>query len=125
MTKITINGTEYVLRFDMSVAEWMEERFGDMGKAMSAMSGREQRTAAGEIFTQMVNAARDYKGQPLYEGQVTLFDRHAPLSRVRKVMAAIRGAIEDGNRLEYQDEADDAVRDDYLDELRKIENAKN
>lgn len=129
MVKIKVNGTEYVLRFDMSVAEWIEENYGDIRDALTGIrkSGR-SREVMTDLFVSMANAGADYLGTgTVYrKDDVKLFDRHTSMGRVAVIRRAIEEAIRDGSRMQTTDEEeDDSVRDDYLEEVKKAEAEKN
>ena len=129
MVKITVGGSEYVLRFDMSVSEWMEENFGDIREALTGIrKPGKSREIMTDIFISMANAGADYLGTGVVykKGDVKLFDKHTSMGRVAVIRRAIEEAIRDGSRMQISDEDEDSsVRDDYLDEVKKAEAEKN
>ena len=129
MVKIKVNGTEYVLRFDMSVSEWIEENYGDLRETLKGIrqpaKTKEITTA---IFTSMANAAADYmKTGVIYSADdIKLFDKHTSPGRIAVIRRAIEEAIKDGSRMQVtEDDEDNSVRDDYLEEVKKAEAEKN
>lgn len=129
MVKIKVKGQEYILRFDMSVSEWMEQEYGDLRNAVTDMrkpgKGREMLTG---IFLCMANAAEDYLGTgKIYRKEdVQLIDRHTSMGRVAAIRRAIEEAIKDGSAMQSTDEdGDTKVRDDYLEEVKRLEAEKN
>ncbi len=128
MTQITIKGKTYTLRYDMSVAEWLEERYGDARQAFAQMHGsKESKQAITSIFCAMATAANDYLGinETIKEDEVQLFDKHTSPGRVSVIMKAIIAAFNDGNRMQAADDEDAEVHDDYLKELKAEEKSKN
>lgn len=128
MTSITIKGKTYTLRYDMSVAEWIEERYGDARQAFGQMKGsRESIPIITGIFCAMANAANDYRGisDRYSEVDTVIIDKHTSPGRISVIMKAIMGAFADGNKMQAEDDADAEIRDDYLRELREEEKSKN
>lgn len=126
MTTITIKGKKYTLRYDMSVAEWLEDKYGDTREAFSKMHGtKESKKVISDIFCCMATAANDFLGVPEIVSDVELFDKHTSPGRVAVIMRAIIAAFNDGNKMQSADEEDAEVRDDYLKELKEEEKKKN
>jgi hypothetical protein len=129
MVKIKVNGTEYVLRFDMSVSEWIEENYGDLREALKEIrtpsKTKEIMTA---IFTSMANAGADYlhAGVIYKADDIKLFDKHTSPGRIAVIRRAIEEAVRDGSRMQVTEEDEDnSVRDDYLEEVKRAEAEKN
>lgn len=128
MIKYEANGREYVLRFDMSVMEWMEEKYGSLAEALTKMAdGKSQRETTIELFSALANCAAEYQAEK--EGK-TVIDRvnvdgvlskHSSIGQLKRVMSAIRETIKDGSKVTLTDSNDDNVRDDYLDEVNAEE----
>lgn len=128
MVKITIKGKQYVLRYDMSVAEWLEEKYGDARQAFTQMNDSKQSaTAITDIFCAMANAANDYLGvnESVSDKDLQLFSKHTSPGRVKLIMRAIIEALADGNRMQTSDDEDNEIHDEYLKEINKEEKAKN
>ena len=119
MASITIRGTKYELLFDMWSLEQIEKEFGGVRKMFEAMNGADGAslaTAMSTIFRILANSARDAAG---LAATVTGDEvRHTP---VGLLTAAVKQAIEEGMKSETTggNEADDAVHDEYLEELEK------
>ena len=82
MVKIRVKGTDYILRFDMSVSEYIEQKFGDLRNAMNDLrQPGKSRELMTEIFLSMANAAEDYlKGMISWTGKESYFSvRYASL----------------------------------------------
>lgn len=128
MTSITIKGKTYTLRYDMSVAEWLEEKYGDAREAFGKMHGtKESKETITAIFCAMATAANDFQGIPeiVKPADVQLFDKHTSPGRVSVIMKAIIAAFNDGNRLQTAEDEDAEIHDDYLKELKSEEKSKN
>ena len=126
MVSIKVKDKVYTLRYDMSVAEWLEDKYGDAREAFSKMRGtKESQEVIPQIFCCMATAANDYLGVPEIVSNVQLFDKHTSPGRVAVIMRAIIAAFNDGNRMQVTEDEDAEVRDDYLKELREEERKKN
>lgn len=126
MVSIKVKDKVYTLRYDMSVAEWLEDKYGDVREAFGKMRGtKESKEVITQIFCCMATAANDYLGVPEVVSNVQLFDRHTSPGRAAVIMRAIYAAFNDGNRMQVTEDEDAEVRDDYLKELREEERKKN
>lgn len=134
MRKITVKGKEYILRYDMVVNEWVEEKYGNLRDFLNAGSTKEANKRAEEIFLIMANAANDYLAEmgqaerkpEIRAEDVQLISRHSNPGWTKAVWGYITSAIADGNRMQSsEDDGDTEVKDGYLKELNEIEKIKN
>lgn len=121
------DGTEYILRFDMSAMEEMKECFtGGYVEGLQKIKTGE-REMIQKVFAIMANAGAEYMAEmehrPMPEriDGANLLGRHSSVGRLRGMVKAIEEAVADGNRMQTKDEEDDAVRDGYLEEYRELE----
>lgn len=128
MTKITINGKTYILRYDMTVMEWIEDKFGNVKDAFDRLrKAKESAETITALFCAMANCANDYLGVNDYisEKNTQIINKHTSPGRVATITRAIMEAIADGNRQQAGDDDDNEVHDEYLKELEEQERAKN
>jgi hypothetical protein len=121
MAKVIINGRAYGIRYDLSAQERVEEEFGDLKAAFAKMkktaSEREALDAVKKMFVIMANCERDFRGEP--EDVTAEALKHAPMSVISQLGAAIVDAIQESMRVETANSgpADDEVHDGFLEEL--------
>jgi hypothetical protein len=116
--EVRINGKLYRLRFDLWALEQIEKEFGGVRGAFDAMSGNGpgMMGTVRKLFAILANCQRDLDGQPtdVTGEEIT---GHMPVRKVREISAAIRAAIQIGNKSEtYGGEADDEERDALAEE---------
>jgi hypothetical protein len=120
MVSIVVKGKKYDLLFDMWALEQIEQEFGGVKKMYDSLHGNGEglnmATAMSAIFRILANSARDAAGlTPNVTGDEV---RHFSVGKLTK---AVHAAIEEGMKSETTggNEADDAVHDEYLDEIEK------
>ena len=119
MAKVTINGKEYGLRFDLYAMEQIEEEFGSVKKAFDSLREGHQLKATRVLFRILANSWLSYNGE---EETVTGDEiKHAGMGMVVEISDAVREAIEEGSKSETTGggEADDEVHDIYLEEIER------
>lgn len=128
MVKIEVKGKEYVLRFDMSVVDYLEEKNTNIAKEMMNLkSNKEAIPVVTELFVAMANAANDFLGIPERYSidDVKLFEKHSTIGWLKKVRNAIDEAVKDGSRMEAEEDDDKNVKDLYLKKIEREEQLKN
>jgi len=121
MAKVTVNGKEYGLRFDLYAMEQIEEEFGSVKDSFEALKGGKQIRTTRKLFKILANSFLSYGGQ---EETVTGNEiLHAGMEEVMEISDAIRNAIAEGSKSETTggNEADDSVHDIYLEAIEKQE----
>ena len=120
MARITINGKEYGLRFDLYAMEQMEEEFGSVKAVFDMMrEGKHQVKTMRTLFKIMANSYLGWKGE---EENVTGDEvKHADMNMVTEISDAVKQAIAEGSKSETTggNEADDEVHDVYLEEIER------
>jgi len=123
------DGKEYVLRYDMYAMEEIKEKYQGTAEALQQMSGRAIDVVV-DVFVILAQAGAEFVAErdgrickEKITGEGLLTKRSSP-GRVAGMMAAIKEAVKDGNRMQTKDEEDDTVRDGYLEELREQEREK-
>ena len=116
MAKVTVNGKEYDLRFDLDALEQVEQEYGSLKGLLQAI-GEGKVSSVRRVFVIMANCYRDYAGEEASVTEAVL--KHAPMSTFKLVADAIKAAIKEGMRVETANggPADDDVHDGYLDEI--------
>lgn len=128
MVKISVKGKEYILRFDMSVMDELEEKGKNIAQMMTGMkSNKEAMPVIEEIFTALANAGADYLGKDeVYTAEeIRLFGKHDSFGWLKTVKAAIEQAVKDGSRMQANDVEDKKTHDVYLEQIEKEEALKN
>ena len=120
MAKVTINGKEYGLRFDLYAMEQIEEEFGGVKAVFDTLNeGKKQIKTTRALFRILANSYLSFHGQ---EETVTGDEiKHAGLETIREVSDAVQAAVIEGNKSETTggNEADDEVHDMYLEEIER------
>ena len=119
MAKLTIDGKEYGLRFDLYAMEQIEEEFGSVQAAFDALKEGHQMKATRILFKVLANSYLSYIGE---EETVTGKEiRHVGMDGVLKISDAVREAIAEGSKSETTGggAADDEVHDLYLEEIER------
>ena len=119
MAKITINGKEYGLRFDLYAMEQIEEEFGSVKNAFDALREGKQLKTTRTLFRILANSWLSYHDQ---EESVTGNEiKHAGMDTVMELSEAVKEAIAEGSKSETTggNEADDEVHDMYLEEIER------
>ena len=121
MAKVTINGKEYGLRFDLYAMEQIEEEFGSVKQSFDALREGKQMKTTRTLFKILANSFLSYNGK---EETVTGDEiKHAGMEEVLEVSNAVKKAIEEGSKSETTggNEADDDVHDMFLEQIDKEE----
>lgn len=119
MAKVTIDGKEYGLRFDLYAMEQIEEEFGSVKNAFDMLREGHQLKATRILFKSLANSWLSYNGE---EETVTGKEvMHTGMEDVVKISDAVREAIAEGSKSETTGggEADDEVHDLYLEEIER------
>lgn len=116
MAKVTINGREYGLRFDLDALEQVEVEYGSL-KGMLEAIGEGKVGPVRKVFVIMANCQRDFEGKETDVTEAVL--KHAPMSTFKTVADAIKAAMNEGMHVETANggEADDSTHDGYLEEI--------
>lgn len=119
MVRVTIDGKEYGLRFDLYAMEQIEDEFGSVKAAFDAVKGGKQLKSTRALFRILCNSFLSYQGQ---EESITGDEiKHAGMDTIRLISEAVRQAVEDGSKSETTGggAADDSVHDIFLEEIEK------
>lgn len=116
MAKVTVNGREYGLRFDLDALEQVEQEYGSL-KGMLEAIGEGKVGSVRKVFVIMANCQRDFEGKEMDVTEAAL--RHAPMRTFKLVADAIKAAMNEGMHVETANggEADDSTHDGYLEEI--------
>lgn len=116
-TSVTINGKTYKLRFDVMALEGVEEAFGGIREAFSAMTGKGMVDSIRKMFRITANCQRNLEGKPedVTGEEIT---PHMSMGTLTAIADAIRAAVEtsmesETNGGEADDEGVDALADEY------------
>ena len=121
MAKVTIGSKEYGLRFDLYAMEQIEEEFGSVQNAFTALRDGKQIKATRTLFRILANSFLSFNGE---EETVTGEEiKHASMEEVLTMSNAIKAAIAEGSKAETTNgnEADDEAHDVYLEQIDKEE----
>ena len=121
MAKVTINGKEYGLRFDLYAMEQIEEELGSIKDAFAALREGKQLKTTMIMFRVMANSYLSFNGE---EETVTGNElRHIGVEEFVTVSEGIKKAVEEGSKSETTggNEADDDVHDIFLEEIEREE----
>lgn len=119
MAKVTIDGKEYGLRFDLYAMEQIEEEFGSVKKSFDMLQEGKQMKATRTLFRVLANSWLSYNNQ---EETVTGNEiKHIGMDKFMEISNAVKQAIEEGSKSETTggNEADDEVHDIYLEEIER------
>ena len=120
MAKVTIDGKEYGLRFDLYAMEQIEEAFGSVKNVFDMLKeGKHQIKTTRTLFRILANSWLSYNGQ---EETVTGNEiKHAGMEAIKDISDAVRDAVSEGSHSETSGggEADDEVHDLYLEEIER------
>ena len=110
MTRVTIEGREYFLRFDLMAMEAIEEEFGGVEDLFEAMRGKRKVRVLRSIFRIMANSGASFQGQDEnITGQEIM---RMTMTEMSLLMAQIEGEIRSSGRspiAERDNEAPDGV----------------
>ena len=109
MTKVTIEGMDYMLRFDMEAMEEAEEVFGGMEEMQAELAGKHQVRATRDLFRIMANSAETYAGrQKTTTGREIMRMTIGEMKELaKKMMSEIRESI--GIKVKDPDEEQDGI----------------
>ena len=121
--EVRVNGKLYRLRFDMYAFEQVEEQFGGLRQAFSAMSGNGKiLQTVKKLFAILANSQRNMDGMP---EDVTgeEIGQHESISKLKEIATAIKAAMFQGMIAETADGG--PASDKKANPLEKEYNAKN
>lgn len=104
--EVRINGQLYRLRFDLWALEQIEEEFGGIREAFTAMDagagGGGMVKTVRKLFAIMANCQRNLDGLPedVTGEEIT---RHESMAKLREISGAIRAAMNEGMKSETKD----------------------
>lgn len=100
--EVRINGQLYRLRFDLYAFEQVEEQFGSIREAYSAMSGSKILPAIKKMFAILANSQRNMDGlqEDVTGEEIT---KHESISKLMEIGTAIKAAMVQGMYSETAD----------------------
>ena len=119
MSKVTINGKEYGLRFDLYAMDQIEEEFGNVKTVFDSLRDGKQLKTIRILFKILANSYLSYNDK---EETITGDEiKHAGMGMIKEISDAVQQAIADGSKSETTggNEADDEVHDLYLEEIER------
>lgn len=120
MAKVTIDGKEYGLRFDLYAMEQIEEEYGGVKTIFDTLrEGKHQIKTTRTLFKILANSYLSYNGQ---EETVTGNEiKHCGMEMIKDISDAVQAAISEGSHSETTggNEADDEVHDMFLEEIER------
>ena len=97
--EVELNGQIYRLKFDMYAYEQIEEQYGGVKEAFSALTGGKIIENVKKLFAILVNCQRDADGMPANATGEEI-PRHASIAKVLEINEAIKAAIYQGRHAE-------------------------